>query len=612
MKFPILKSMRYFSLLKCFFFLMISEALNAQVKIDLTSLNSFKNPTANWHIVGNVIVDIKKSNTFTYSEGNGILMNFPNATMNNDLVTTQKFGDVDIEFDCMMAKETSSAIYLQGRYKINLIDSWGIAIPNSTDMGGIAKRIDGKKSKDQPNFDGKEPRQNVAKAAGLWQHLKICFLAPRFVNGVKKENAKIIRMELNGILIQKDIELSGTTEGSISKTEVPEDALRFQGGQGMIAYRNIIISDYRNPKPTLTNLNLQMYRGQFEKEPDISTLGLYKKLSNTAIAFNLKEIPKNKYLMNFKGLFTVPVAGTYNFNTKVTGGPMKLTINNKVVYPYAEDGGKVSVDLPKGTFQFSLLYAKYEDYKKVSLIMKVSGPGFREFALTDSVSNTLNFYYPVLLNANKNMIVRSYNFIDLPNNVKVTHAVNVGSAAQLHYNYDVNMGSLVQIWHGEFLDVAPSWRGRGDADTKPLGTVLYLGKPTLSINRLKNSNVSWSSDTTSTGFKPKGYVLDEKDRPAFKYNIYGASVTDRTVLLDNNQGLQRTISIKNNPGNLYFLLATNNLIEAISPGFYLIGDHEYFLQLNNPNIDKPIIRVQNGTKELMLPVTEGFTYSIYY
>lgn len=610
MKFPILKSMRYFFLLKCFFFLMISEALNAQVKIDLTSLNSFKNPTANWHIVGNVIADIKKSNTFTYSAGNGLLMNFPNATMNNDLFTTQKFGDVDIELDCMMAKESSSAIYLQGRYKINLIDSWGVAIPTSADMGGIAKRVDGKKSKDQPNFDGKEPRQNVAKAAGLWQHLKISFLAPRFVNGVKKENAKIIRMELNGMLIQKDIELSGTTEGSISKTEVPEDALRFQGGQGMIAFKNIIISDYRNPKPTLTNLNLEMYRGKFEKEPKLDTLGIYKKKDNTIIALNLKEIPQNNYLLNFKGLFTVPVAGTYNFNAVVNGGPFKLLINNKVIYPYAQNTGKISVELPKGSFPFSLLYSKFNPSNNISLILKVSGPGFREFSLTDSASNLLNVKLPILANANENMVLRS--LVNLPGKICVTHAVNVGSPSQFHYTYDLNKGSIVQIWHGEFLDVSPIWRGRGDSDAKTMGAVQYFGNPTLSINQMKNLNSNWTADTTSTGFKPKGYAMDEQNRPTFKYNIYGATVTDKTIVADKNQSLQRTINIKNNPGNLYFLLAADNKIEALSQGFYLVGDHAYYLQLNNLSSDKPFLRVKNGLKELLMPIHDNFNYSIYY
>lgn len=610
MTFSSVKSIRFFSYFNCLFFLTYVQQTQAQIKVDLSTLNAFKNPTANWNIVGNVIADINKPYTFTYSVGNGILMNLPNATANKDLFTTQKFGDVDIELDCMMTKESSSGIYLQGRYKIQLFDSWGVAIPSSSDMGGISKRVDGNKNEDQSKINGSAPRQNVAKAPGLWQHLKISFLAPRFVNGIKKGNAKILRMELNGVLIQKDIELSGTTEGAVSKTEVSEDALRIQVNKGQVAFKNIIISDFRNPKSTLTNVNLEVFRGEFIKEPSIPSLSIFKKKSNTVIALNLKEIPQNKYLLDFKGSFTVPVAGIYNFNAKFKGGPMKLLINNKVIYPYSLNDGKVSVELPKGTLPFNLIFSKYVPSNNISLMLKVSGPGFREIYLTDSAFNLLNVIYPMLLDAQKNMIVRS--FIDIPGKIRVTHAVNVGSPSQLHYSYDLDKGSLVQIWHGEFLDVSPIWRGRGDSDTKPMGAVQYFGNPTLSINRLKNINSNWTADTTSTGFKPKGYVLDELNRPTFKYNIYGASVTDKTIVADKNQGLQRTISIKNNPGNLYFLLATDSMIEAISPGLYLVGDHAYYLQINNPSIDKPILRVKNGLKELLMPVNGSLMYSIYY
>jgi hypothetical protein len=83
-------------------------------------------------------------------------------------------------------------------------------------------------------------------------------------------------------------------------------------------------------------------------------------------------------------------------------------------------------------------------------------------------------------------------------------------------------------------------------------------------------------------------------------------------VLDKNLGLQRTISIKNNPGNLYFQLAADAMIEAIEPGFYIIGDHAYYLKIDNAGNNQPILRTKNGQKELLLPVQESFTYSILY
>jgi hypothetical protein len=50
-------------------------------------------------------------------------------------------------------------------------------------------------------------------------------------------------------------------------------------------------------------------------------------------------------------------------------------------------------------------------------------------------------------------------------------------------------------------------------------------------------------------------------------------------LLENRQGIQRTISLKNTTDNLYMQLAVADKIEEISTGLYLIGDHAYYLKI---------------------------------
>jgi hypothetical protein len=156
------------------------------------------------------------------------------------------------------------------------------------------------------------------------------------------------------------------------------------------------------------------------------------------------------------------------------------------------------------------------------------------------------------------------------------------------------------------------WIGRGDGSSKPLGAVTFLGNPTFAINKLANINSVWSSDTTNTNFKTKGYILDEQDLPSFKYSIYGTSVTDMCRLLENRQGIQRTITLKNTTDNLYMLLAVADKIEEISTGLYLIGDHAYYLKIDNAGSVKAIIREQKGQKELVLPIQNQLTYSILF
>jgi hypothetical protein len=121
------------------------QIISAQTTIDLTSLNDFKNAGANWHIAGDAHADITKNHVLNYSVGVGVLVNLPDSAAHKDLFTNFKHGDVDIELDCMMAKGSNSGIYLQGRYELQLLDSWGVLNPKSVDMGGLYERNDSKR-----------------------------------------------------------------------------------------------------------------------------------------------------------------------------------------------------------------------------------------------------------------------------------------------------------------------------------------------------------------------------------------------------------------------------------------------------------------------------------
>src|SRR3546814_16320025 len=53
-----------------------------------------------------------------------------------DLYSVGEFGDMDLELDYMMARGSNSGIYLQGRYELQLLDSWGVSTPSYGDNGG--------------------------------------------------------------------------------------------------------------------------------------------------------------------------------------------------------------------------------------------------------------------------------------------------------------------------------------------------------------------------------------------------------------------------------------------------------------------------------------------
>jgi hypothetical protein len=71
-----------------------------------------------------------------------------------------------LKLDYMMAKGSNSGIYLQGRYEVQLLDSWGVRNPRPGDNGGIYERWDEARGKGNEGFQGHAPRHNASRAPG--------------------------------------------------------------------------------------------------------------------------------------------------------------------------------------------------------------------------------------------------------------------------------------------------------------------------------------------------------------------------------------------------------------------------------------------------------------
>src|SRR5690606_16105691 len=134
----------------------------------------------NWQIVNDAVADRVKERTITFSEGTGVLVNTGNEDNNGHILTAFEHGDIEIELDVMMPVKSNSGLYFQGRYEVQLLDSWGVKEPQYLDIGGIYQRRDDTRGKGKEGFEGQAPTMNAAKAPGLWQHFKIIFHAPKF------------------------------------------------------------------------------------------------------------------------------------------------------------------------------------------------------------------------------------------------------------------------------------------------------------------------------------------------------------------------------------------------------------------------------------------------
>ncbi len=216
---------------------------------------------------------------------------------------------------------------------------------------------------------------------------------------------------------------------------------------------------------------------------------------------------------------------------------------------------------------------------------------------------------PVYIDATENTIVRS--FIDLPNgNGRVTHSVNVGSPSTVHYTYDMDKGSIVALWKGDFLNASSMWIERGDGSSRVRGKATYFGKMALTLNKLSNDQATWSADTAGTKYKPTGYKLDDTGLPTFMYQIYGVQVSDASRVLPNAEGIKREITAQGATTGMYARLASAKQIVKVSEALYAIDDKAYQIRLDDGVV--PVIRLSADGQELVVPFKGKLTYSIIF
>jgi len=169
------------------------------------------------------------------------ILNGPNGRTVN-LVSDQKFGDVELYVEFMLAKGSNSGVYLHGLYEVQVFDSWGSTEPvTSSDCGGIYHRWI-----NEQGVGGSAPSRNASRRPGEWQSFHIWFRAPRFDAGGKKtENARFIRVVHNGLTIQNNVEVDGPTRAAMEIAEAATNPIMLQGDHGPVAFRNLYVRPLR-------------------------------------------------------------------------------------------------------------------------------------------------------------------------------------------------------------------------------------------------------------------------------------------------------------------------------------------------------------------------------
>jgi hypothetical protein len=137
-------------------------------------------------------------------------------------------GTLHLEFrepaDLKDAQRGNSGCYLQGRYEIQIVNSFGFAWGDE-ECASI------------PSI--KVADVNMCFPPYSWQTYDIDFTAAEFNEGKKTKNARVT-VRHNGVVVQNEVELPRTTPAAVVTTEGPEPGpLHLQDHSSPVRFRNI-------------------------------------------------------------------------------------------------------------------------------------------------------------------------------------------------------------------------------------------------------------------------------------------------------------------------------------------------------------------------------------
>jgi hypothetical protein len=576
--------------------------------LNLVDLKGFKPVAKNWQIVGDVYVDQNKERTFISSPGDGILLNTPDKDKRENLFTTFEHGDIEIELDVMMPIHSNSGLYFQGRYEVQLFDSWGKKKAEYHDIGGIYQRWDA--DRQVKGYEGHPPRVNAAKAPGLWQHFKIIFHAPKFDKaGNKIKNAWFEEVWLNGELLHKNQEASGPTASATFDDEKPMGPLMIQGDHAGVAIRNIKYKLYEDKKVTLSSLKMKEFETTYPLIPDYDTLTAERELTTDSISSNMATGKRPKKLLVYNGTMNIPKPGEYLFELRVRlGGGLLLidgdTIANLNGDYYHDEPAYGLVPLQEGEVPFTFIYNKHRPFWK-GFSLQVEGPGIAKHNLHAPQSFVLNSGGEKLMAIEasaETVIQRSFL---LHEGVKRTHCISVATPKGINYSFDLAFGSLLQVWEGDFFDATEMWNNRGIEQLgSPIGSPIIIhGNPDFAF--LESEKASWpDSIPSTTTYKQLGYELDQNGDPSFFTQLDDILITNRFVPNDTLRKLNRLISL-NADMEIWHKVAAGSIIEKLPDNTYAIDDKNYFVNFTSNENYQTVIRRSAGKDELIMKIPTG-------
>lgn len=200
----------------------LSPTLGAQPPVGAVVLFDGKDLSA-WKVAG------KEERPAAWKLVDGAMEVAPNG---GTIVTKRPFGDCDLHLEFRTPfmptkrgqERGNSGVYMQGRYEIQVLDSYGLT-GEDNECGGIYKVA--------------QPRVNMCAPPGQWQTYDISFRAPRFDANGNKIASATVTVRHNGVLIHQNLAIPGPTGGALDERVSEPGGLCLQDHGNPVQYRNI-------------------------------------------------------------------------------------------------------------------------------------------------------------------------------------------------------------------------------------------------------------------------------------------------------------------------------------------------------------------------------------
>jgi azurin len=373
------------------------------------------------------------------------------------------------------------------------------------------------------------------------------------------------------------------------------------------------------PMAPLKNLHYRYYvaeKGQsLTKLPELAKLKAVEEGQLPAGKIDLSMHAKDRkadFAYEFEGELDCPKEGDYTFHMGSDDGSRlwidgREVLNMDGVHPPSFKDKKVK--LKKGEHKVLIHY--FQGGGGAEFYLTWSGPGFNENWLSAAESsdhpkknkkNNKDDTEGIPLIVDKEArIYRNFIVGSSP------RGIAVGYPGGVNLCWDADQMSLALVWQGAFIDAKRHWTGRGVGDQPPLGYgVAKLGMQ-RSLGILASQTDPWvapykKDQMRDMAYTFRGYELDEKRQPTFRWEFNGVKVTEifepSGDYKKENASLKRVVKLSANSlvENLYFLALTGP-VDAKDGAFFF--DKTIKVTLSGA---EPLVRKDGGKSEVLIPV----------